>query len=168
MRQARAFTLVEILIVVVLLGILAVVVVPLLADGATSARESALAGDLKLMRTFIQVYTGQHREVSPGYPDGDQSVAPTEDAFRDQATSSSTIGGQTAPRGTAGFRLGPYLSRIPVNPFNKLSTVRVLADGEALPAAASGDFGWVCRPQTGEIRADNVGADITGREYYEY
>ena len=113
MRRAQGFTLVEILIVVVLLGVLAAIVIPSIGNSATSARETTLAMNLNLLRRFIPVYTSQHLEVPPGYPNGDLSAAPTEQAFVDQATFSSNTQGQTAARGTAGYEWGPYISSHP-------------------------------------------------------
>ena len=168
MRPARAFTLIEILIVVVLLGVLAAIVVPSVGRSSTNARETTLAMDLNLLRRFIPVYTSQHLEVPPGYPDGDRTAAPTAAAFASQATFSSNINGQTAARGTAGFPLGPYISNVPVNPFNKLDAIDVLADGVVFPAAADDLHGWIYRPATGEIRAGNKGADSSGKRYYDY
>ena len=63
MRKAKAFTLVEILIVVVLLGVLAAIVVPAIGSSGTSARETSLSANLKLLRRFILVYTSHHLEV---------------------------------------------------------------------------------------------------------
>jgi prepilin-type N-terminal cleavage/methylation domain-containing protein len=168
MMRARAFTLVEILIVVVLLGILAAIVIPALAGGATLARQSTLAMNLSLLRRYIPVYASQHLELAPGYPDGDRSAAPTEQAFIDQGTLSSNMYGQTAARGTAGFPLGPYVSNIPPNPFNKLATVQVLGNGDGFPAAGDDSFGWIYKPATGEIRPGNSGTDQSGRRYYDY
>lgn len=167
-RRARAFTLVEILIVVVLLGIMAAIVIPTFCNGATRARETTLLMNLNLLRRYIPVYTSQHLEVPPGYPDGDPAAAPTEQAFIDQGTLSSTKYGQTAPRGTPGFPLGPYLSNIPPNPFNKLATVEILADNAPFPADADDSHGWICKPATGEIRPDSAGLDTGGRRYYDY
>ncbi len=167
-RRARAFTLVEILIVVVLLGVLAAIVVPALAGWGVSAQRTTLAMNLSLLRRFIPLYTSQHLETPPGYPNGDRSAAPTEEAFIDQATLSSNKNGETAPRGTAGFPLGPYISNVPPNPFNRMATVRFIADGDAFPAAADGLYGWLYKPATGEIRPDNPEVDSTGIPYYEY
>jgi len=167
MKWARAFTLVEILIVVVLLAVLAAIVLPSLSKGTTMAKESALASELGMLRRFILVYASQHLEVAPGYPNGDTSAAPTNAAFRDQAMLSSNASGQTAAVGTPGFKYGPYLSRIPANPFNEKDTIEMLANGQAFPAAADDSHGWICKPETGEIRADNTGSS-TGKPYYDF
>lgn len=168
MRQARGFTLVEILIVVVLLGVLAAIVIPSIGNSAISARETTLAMNLNLLRRFIPVYTSQHLEVPPGYLNGDQSAVPTEDAFVDQATLSSNTEGQTAARGTLGFRWGPYISDVPANPFNKRDSILMLADGDAFPAVADNQYGWIYKAQTGEIRPGNSGTDESGTAYYNY
>lgn len=168
MHRTKAFTLVEILIVVVLLGVLAAIVIPSFARGSIRAREVALVTDVKLLRRFVLVYTSHHLEVPPGYPNGDTTAPPSGAVFRDQAMLSSNAQGETAPRGTAGFRYGPYLSRIPANPFNKLATVQVLGNGEDFPAAADGSHGWICKPVTREVRPDNIGTDDRGTPYYDY
>jgi prepilin-type N-terminal cleavage/methylation domain-containing protein len=168
MRTARAFTLVEIMIVVVLLGVLAAIVIPAIGSSSSAARSSALATDLNLLRRFVLVYKSHHLEISPGYPDGDASAMPTNEAFKDQATLVSKATGETAARGTPGFKYGPYLSQMPVNPFNGLDTVQMLANGQAFPAAADDSHGWVCKPETGAIRPDNKGSDENGKAYYDY
>lgn len=168
MKRARAFTLVEILVVVVLLGVLAAIVVPAIGRSGTAARESTLASDLSLLRRFMLIYKSQHLEIAPGYPNGNPAAAPTEQAFNDQATLSSDASGQTAARGTPGFEYGPYLSMVPANPFNGLATIEMIANGQAFPPAANDSHGWVCKPETGEIRPDNTGADAGGTAYYDY
>ena len=168
MRRARAFTLVEILIVVVLLAILALVVVPMMSGGVMSARESSVAVDLNMLRRYVLIYTAQHREVPPGYPDGDRTQAPTEQAFVDQLTLSSNAEGQTAPLGTPGFPRGSYVMMIPVNPLNHKNTVQVLADGDAFPANGDDSHGWIYKPATAEVRADCAGTDENGKRFYDY
>jgi len=167
MKRARAFTLVEILIVVVLLAVLAAIVLPSISKGTTMAKESALASELGLLRRFVLIYASQHLEVGPGYPNGNAAAAPTDAAFRDQAMLSSRASGLTAAVGTPGFTYGPYLSRIPANPFNKKDTVEMLGNGQAFPAAADDSHGWICKPQTGEIRCDNTGSNSV-RAYYDF
>ena len=159
MNKARAFTLVEILVVVVLLGILAAVVIATVGNSTTSAKASALATDLQLLRNFTLVYEAQHLEVAPG---------PTEQAFIEQATMSSNASGQTDAVGTPGFERGPYMQKIPVNPFNNLTTIQMVADGDAFPASADDSHGWICKAATAEIRADTSGTDNNGKRYYDY
>ncbi len=168
MRMRRAFTLVEILIVVVLLGVLAAIVIPSVARSGTTARESALASDVSLLRRFILIYKSHHLEVAPGYPNGNESATPTGDVFTEQATLSSNSSGRTAAIGTPGFPYGPYLSRLPVNPLNNLSAVQMVSNDNPFPAAADNSHGWICKPQTGEIRPDNPGTNDRGIAYYDY
>lgn len=168
MKKSRAFTLIEILVVVVLLGILAGVVLPVIAGGAISARESALASDLQMLRRYVLIYKGQHKEVAPGYPNGDTTQAPTDQAFFDQMTLSSNSSGQTAPVGTPGFERGPYLMKMPVNPLNNLDTIQMLADGASFPANGDDSHGWIYKAATAEIRADCSGANDAGKLYYDY
>jgi len=56
MKAKSGFTLVEILIVVVILGILAAIVIPQFTDASTEAKESALKSDLQTMRSQIELY----------------------------------------------------------------------------------------------------------------
>ena len=168
MRNKKAFTLVEILVVVVLLAILALVIIPMVSGSVISARESALAHDLQMLRRYVLVYKSQHLEVAPGYPDGDTAQTPTEQTFINQITLSSNVGGQTAPIGTPGFERGPYLMKIPVNPLNNKRTVEVLADGVAFPANPDGSHGWIYKPETSEVRGDFGGTDDSGKPYYDY
>ena len=78
-RLPRGFTLVEILIVVMILGILAAVAIPKFANASQSARESSLKDNLRLLRTQLGVYKSQH-SLYPGYPGGDFTATPTETA----------------------------------------------------------------------------------------
>jgi general secretion pathway protein G len=166
MKRARAFTMIEVLVVVVLLAILAAIVLPSVTNGTTLAKESSLAFDLNLLRRFVLIYKSQHKEVSPGYPNGNTAAAPTDQAFRDQAMLSSKASGETADVGTSGFPCGPYLSKIPMNPFNKKDTVEMLANGQAFPDAADDSHGWIFKPETGEVHPDNTGTAISGTSYY--
>jgi prepilin-type N-terminal cleavage/methylation domain-containing protein len=168
MKKARAFTLVEVLIVVSLLGVLAGIVIPSISSGSASAQSSALAQDLKLLRRFILIYKIQHLEVGPGYLNGNTSADPTEQAFIDQAIMPSNASGQTAAIDTPGFNRGPYLGKIPTNPFNGKATVQMLGDGENFPANADDSHGWIYKAATSELRADNAGTNVNGKRYYDY
>lgn len=160
------FTLVEILIVVIILAILAAITLPRFSNASATARASMLADDLRILRLQGEVFRGQHRGLAPGYPAGGGD--PTEAQFLAHMTEASEESGQTAAPGTPGFRYGPYLREMPVNPVNGKDTVLILADGQPLPSEASDAFGWIYQPSTMTFLADSVGADDTGVPYFEY
>jgi len=168
LKGASAFTLVEIMIVVVLLGILAAIVIPAVAGNGMAAKEAAMTQDLKLLQRFILIYKYHHNDVTPGYLNGNPVVMPTKAVFRAQALLSSNASGQTAAIGTPGFKRGPYLQKIPVNPLNGFDTISMLANGANFPANADGSTGWVYLAETGQIRPNAVGIDSNGKKYYDY
>ncbi len=164
-----AFTLVEILIVVVILGILGAVVVPRYTNASQLAKENTLKDELRYLRTQLVVYKAQHRDVPPGYPAGNRNGVPTADDFLKQMTGVSDELGNVGAA-SAKFRLGPYLSKMPENPLNGLSTVTVVANGQAMPPAGmpNGSTGWIYKPQTLEIVPNVSGVDADGIRYIDY
>jgi general secretion pathway protein G len=136
-RIFRAFTLVELLIVVVILGILAAVVVPQFTDASSDAKLSALQTNLQTIRSQIQLYKLQHNETWPALA-----------TFTAQMTLASKADGTTAAPGTAGFPYGPYLlGSIPNNPYTSTNTV---GDGAADSSA------WYYDEDTGTFRANDA------------
>jgi general secretion pathway protein G len=162
------FTLIEILIVVVILGILAAIVVPQFSNASLMARENTLKDDLRYLRTQVIVYKAQHNDTAPGYPGGNFATTPTSAAFMDQMTQYTDQDGATSVTATATQKLGPYLSKMPNNPINGLTTVNVLADGAALPTSATNAYGWVYQPKTQVFLSDATGTDADGTHYFDY
>ena len=66
MRTTRkGFTLIEILIVVIILGILAAIVIPNFSSASSDARHSALASTVQSLRTQVEAYRIQHKDKLP-------------------------------------------------------------------------------------------------------
>lgn len=160
----KAFTLVELLIVISILGIIAALVIPEMKGHAAKTKEAAAKDNLRILRNAIEVYAAQHNGTPPGYSSGNVSVV----AFVNQLCMATNLSGDTAPPGTPGFDYGPYLPGIPDNSFNDLANVTVLTDATAFPAAATGDWGWIYKPATKNLRLDYPGTDSIGETYYEY
>ena len=133
MRTRKGFTLVEVLIVVIILGILAAIVVPQFSNASTNAQLSALTQNLQTIRGQLQLYKAQHNDTWP-----------TAAGFVNQMTLASKSDGTTAAIGTSGYTLGPYLQAIPNNPYTNTNTVGNTAVGTTAwyydDAAAPGVF----------------------------
>ena len=61
----KGFTLVEILIVVIILGILAAIVIPQFSNASTDAKKNSLTSQLQTMRSQMELYKLQHNDKCP-------------------------------------------------------------------------------------------------------
>ena len=167
--RERGFTIIEILIVVVVLGILAAVVLPQFSNASNVARENSLKDDLRYLRTQILVFKAQHRDVAPGYPGGNTAAPPTEAAFVDQMTKPTNERCQIGPAPGPAFPHGPYIQKVPPNPINSKSQILVVKNGDAMPATSPGPaYGWIYKPETQEIIANSDQVDANGTPYMQY
>ncbi len=139
MKTKSGFTLVEILIVVVILGILAAIVIPQFTEASTEAKTNSLMSDLQTIRSQIELYKVQHNDANP-----------TLAGFVAQMTETSGITGTTS--GTkvrdATYQFGPYLQQLPANPFTVQNSVVDWGAG-----AVAGTDGWEYNEDDGQIRA---------------
>jgi general secretion pathway protein G len=68
MRKAkRAFTLIEILIVVVILGILAAIVIPQFTDASADAQEASVRSQLQTIRGQVELFRVQMATTAAGW-----------------------------------------------------------------------------------------------------
>ncbi len=133
----RGFTLIEILIVVIILGILAAIVVPQFTNASTDARNSSLSSTLATLRVQIQIYRMQHGDTLPDLTKG-----------WDCLTHKTDRAGNIDP--PAGPTFGPYLQTIPVNPLTGAAVPQV-ADGTAFVPAADYVYDFSNGAGTGRI-----------------
>jgi general secretion pathway protein G len=143
----RGFTLVEILIVVIILGILAAIVIPQFTEASSEARVSNLMTNLQTMRSQLLLYKTQHLEH---YPTDDSSG----NTFAQQMTQYSDVDGGVSATPSSSYPYGPYLQSIPVNPISSSKTVVVETDAATTFAAPDADGGWWFNSATGELRAN--------------
>ncbi|HIJ66729.1 MAG TPA: type II secretion system protein [Planctomycetes bacterium] len=144
-KKNSGFTLVEILIVVVILGILAAIVIPQFTQASTEARENSLKANLQTIRSQIELYKIQHNDNEPTFAN-----------FTAQMTQ------QTDIAGNAGTDFGPYLQQIPVNPFTNANAL----DNSGTAGDGVGD--WEYDETDGSFYADDTGTDAAGVDHADY
>lgn len=125
----KGFTLIEILIVVIILGILAAIVIPQFTSASEDAKQSSVASMIQSVRGQLELYKLNHGDSYPAITSG-----------WNQLTSQTVFGGQT---------YGPYMQSAPINPFNQNGTVGTAATGTA--------NGWALIPTNGGYKFYGLG-----------
>ncbi len=160
----NGFTVIELMIVVVILGIIAAIVIPATTTQIEDVNNASLDFDLEMIRKGIELYYHQHVGVYPGYPDGDTSSDPTEEDFLNQMLSRTNRRGELDKDGLYGPYLRPDLG-FPKNPFNKKDAISV-SKGGGLKPKFNGDYGWTYNAVTGAF--DAVTEEIGGNEVKQF
>lgn len=138
-RSRSAFTLVEILIVVVILGILAAVVTPQFANATTEATRTMTYDQLQRLRRALAVYYVTNNNRYPQVTAGD---------------------------GTWGALVGStsnYLKKPPINDYVGGANAGVIVLGTAADSSFLSTHGWIYDPSTGNVWA--AGFDASDNAY---
>jgi general secretion pathway protein G len=115
-RIKQGFTLIEILIVVMILGILAAIVVPQFGTASKDAKTASLVSTVQTMRGQIGMFRLQHNDWLPGAtPLTGSGATFDQTTFWNQLTLYSDIAGNTNATRTTTFDKGPYMQGIPKN-----------------------------------------------------
>ena len=154
--KGRAFSLVELVIVLVIIGVIAAIAVPRLTRGATNASATALAADLAALRNAIELYRAEH-----------EGAFPTLANFVSQLTQFSDSPGTTfgaAADVANGIVYGPYLKGIPALP------VGAQKGSTTVAAAGAAGVGWVYTAASGSIISNNADTELDkdGKKYNTY
>ena len=157
LRDQSGFTLIEMLVVVIILGILAMIIVPQITVSTEDARLNTLQSNLTTVRSAIEVYAAQHANRYPGlFSEADGTTAVADDATSKaallaQLTQFTDINGQTNATKDATFKFGPYLKlgQLPQNPYvaDPANAVDVVCDFDqnditAARVSDGGTAGW--------------------------
>jgi prepilin-type N-terminal cleavage/methylation domain-containing protein len=102
--QRSAFTLVEILIVVIILGILATIIIGIFGNTTKDAGGASLKDNLRSIRSAIQIYSAQHGRY------------PAQATFEAQMTQYTNTTGATSTTRTGTYSYGPYILTLPPLP----------------------------------------------------
>ncbi|MBM3316416.1 MAG: type II secretion system protein [Candidatus Eisenbacteria bacterium] len=167
MGNRSGFTLVELLIVVIILGVLAAVAIPQFTSNTEDAKIAALDTSLAEMRNAVELYYHQHNAVYPGakkHTDGSNVASATEAAaaFVAQMTLYSAADGTTSNTKTTTHKYGPYLKKgLPANPFTSGQSDLLcdIATADISVAASSGTEAWKFYVKTGRLIANDGGHD---------
>jgi general secretion pathway protein G len=139
--RKSGFTLIEILIVVIILGILAAIVIPQFTNASQDARKSSMASQLQTLKSQIELYKMQHRDIPPDLGTGTPDVTPGWAQITQYSNIDGTNLDPTAPDLAAvpPRNCGPYMQTPPVNPLTQSATVAApggaAAGGRLRPAA---------------------------------
>lgn len=146
-RNNRGFSLVELVIVVVIVGLLAAIAIPRFSRGASGATDSALGGDLTVLRNAIEMYAAEHN-----------GNFPSAENFEDQLTKYSKLDGTTSATKDAAYPYGPYLHAVPALKTGTAAGNSGVADITAKPSAevATAGVGWQYIEETGQIFANDT------------
>jgi prepilin-type N-terminal cleavage/methylation domain-containing protein len=134
----NAFTLIEILIVVVIMAILAATIIPQFTDSTADAEVATAEFNLNTLRAQIELFKAQHAGAVPGFASGVITGLTTETIHNTKS-------------------YGPYLAKMPSNTVTGSAVVTAVAGTQPIAVGnVTGTGGWLYHTGTGEIRIDHL------------
>jgi len=136
----KAFTLIEILIVVIILGILAAIVVPQFTSATEDAQLSSAKSTLQTIRSQIELYRVRNNGQYPAFPFA------TENGWGDTANN--------------GFIGNDYMRSQPMNPRTATRDVNTGTQVAAEAYAQTGQQGWFWDGALNEMYCNGLDEDL--------
>ncbi len=164
-QRNSGFTLVELIIVVVILGILAALAIPQFGTSTKDANESTLKGDLAILRNAVNLYYHEHNSTWPGAvkTDGSGTATVALDnpvAYVNQMLYFTDKFGKVSLVQDALYPYGPYLMAMPDNPLAAAASVPddsvVTTDLGTMTADVAPATGWKFSKMTGKLIANEA------------
>lgn len=164
----RAFNLIELAIVLVVLGIVAAVAIPRMSRGSAGADDSTVAQDLALLRNAADMYQSDHHGQYPA-ASGSVTVPELLLQFSDEAGRKVS---RTRDAGANKIIHGPYLRSIPAisaGPNKGCNGIAISATPGVTPSGGPG-IGWLYNSSDGTFLPYTgvVTTDSSGRLYSSY
>ena len=136
--RRNAFTLVELVMVVMILGIISAVAAPKVAGVGSGSKEVALRTDLGLLRDAVNLYSAVNAGALPG-------DAGTETDLKAD--------------------LAPFLRKFPTNAVKGSAVVAMQTAGVPMTGTVNGSVGWRYDNKTGQLIANSNGTSSDGTRY---
>ncbi len=130
-RRPSGFTLVEILIVVVILGILAAIVIPQFTSASQEAIKGALSSQLQTISSQVELYRVRN---AGALPDAD----------------ANPVGVAIVENGWGVLVAGQYLKEQPFNGFTGSSVMALGTEADQLAATVKVGDGWIFNTSAGK------------------
>ena len=152
LRHARkGFTLIEILIVVIILGILAGIILPQFTNATESSKTSSVQSTAQTLRGAVQLYYYQHNDTLP----------PADQFWTLMMTQTDANGNAYAAGTSISGPYGPYMQSIPLNALNAASTVidANIGPGSSVASVCGWEYDYRAGVGTGVVHgtgADNL------------
>jgi general secretion pathway protein G len=140
-RRRNAFSLVELVIVLVILGVIAAIAIPRMTKGAQGADIKGMRSDLAVLRGAIELYAAEH----DAYP----TLAQLPNALIKRTDKDGTVNASGA--------YGPYVAIIPaLKTGAKAGQTAFVAPAANPPAAEEASAGWLYDQASGTLWANDT------------
>jgi prepilin-type N-terminal cleavage/methylation domain-containing protein len=152
------FSLLELVIVVVIIGILAAIAIPRMSRGTAGAADSALAGDLAVLRNAVELFAAEHDGKAPKLA----SIAAQLTQYTDSSNTSAPVATKDKDH-----PYGPYIRKIPKLPVGSNKNLDTFTATMPLGTDAAG---WYYNEATPEVRANlaDTEVDVAENPYNTY